>query len=164
MDQRIASNFIGKTRAAITQDATLAVKQNQITNRDRLLVVTLLFDVTTFAGTVAERLILQRAFATLVAHWTIKWVIRQQQFDDAFLSALHLIGLGAHNLSFSNGGHATDHHHWPTRTFNFNQTLTTHADSTHTWVITETRNVIATAIGSSNNQFAFTSGNGFAVD
>ena len=126
--------------------------------------MTFFFDVTTFAGTVAERLILQWSFATLVAHWTIKGVVSQQQFNNAFLSALHLISLGAHNLSFSNGGHATDHHHRPARTFDFNQTLTAHTNSAHTRVITETRNVITAAIGSSNNQFTFTSGNGLAVD
>jgi hypothetical protein len=112
----------------------------------------------------AKRLILQRTFATLVAHWTIEWVIRQQQFDDAFLRALHLIGLGSHNLTFSDWRHATNNHHWSARAFDFNQTLTTHADSTHAWVVTKTRNVIATAIGSSNNQFALTSRNGLSVD
>ncbi len=88
VDQRVAGDLVGEAGATIAQDAALAVEQHEIADRDRLLEVTLLLDVATLARTVAERLILQRAFAALVAHRAVEWMVGEQQFDDALLQQL----------------------------------------------------------------------------
>ena len=88
LNECITSDFVGKTGAAIAQNATLAVEQHQFANGDGLFVMTLLFDVAALARAMAERLILQRAFATLIANRAIEWVVRKQQLDNALLGCL----------------------------------------------------------------------------
>ena len=88
MNERIACHFVGKAGATIAQDATLAVEQHQFANGDGLFVVALFFDVAALARTMAERLILQRALAALVADWAIEWMVCEQQLDDALLGSL----------------------------------------------------------------------------
>ena len=85
MDQRVAGDLVGEAGAAVAQDAALAVEQHEIADRDRLLEVPLLLDVAALARTVAERLVLQRALAALVAHRAVERVVGEQQLDDAFL-------------------------------------------------------------------------------
>ena len=164
VNERVAGHLVGEARATVAQDATLAIEKNEIADRDRLLIVTLLFDETALTGTVAERLILQRTLATLVAHRAVERVVRKKKLDDAFLRALHLFGFGAHHLTFGDRGHATDHHHRTTRAFDFHQTLAAHADRIHARVVTEARDVITAAIGRGDDEFSLAGGHGAAVD
>ena len=78
MNQRVASDFVGEASATVAQNATLTVEVDDVADGDRLLVVALLFDIAAFAGTAADRLILQRAFATLVAHRAVQRVVGEQ--------------------------------------------------------------------------------------
>ena len=87
----------------------------------------LFFDKATLASTMTKCLVLQWAFATLVTHWAIQWMIRKKKFNHSFMSALHLWRIGAHNLPVSDWRHAANNHHrtaWP---FDLNETLTTHS-------------------------------------
>ena len=154
-DEWVARNFIGETRTTVTQDAPLTVEEYQFTNCYWLLVVTLLFNETTFARTMTESLILQRALAALVTHWAVKRVISKKQFNHAFLCTLDLRCLCADNLSFGHWCHAANNHHWTAWSFNFNETLTAHTDRTHTWVVAETRNEFIGTVSCRNDEFTF---------
>ena len=55
MNQRVSSDFICESCAAITEHAPLTVEHDERRDIDRLLVVTLFFDVSALARTVAER-------------------------------------------------------------------------------------------------------------
>ena len=87
-DQRIAGDLVGEAGAAVAQDAALAVEQHEVADRDRLLEVPLLLDVAALAGAVAERLVLQRALAALVADRAVERVVGEQQLEDALLGPL----------------------------------------------------------------------------
>ena len=62
-------------------------RQHEVADRDRLLVVALLLDVAALARAVAERLVLQRALAALVAHRAVERVVGEQQLEHALLHA-----------------------------------------------------------------------------
>ena len=109
-------------------------------------------------------LILQRALATFVTHGTVERVVGKKQLNDAFLRALHLRSVGTNHLTIGDGCHAADHHHWPTRTFHFDQALTAHTNRAHAWVVTEARNKFIGAICCSDDEFALTRRDGLAVD
>ena len=112
----------------------------------------------------AECLVLQRAFATFVAHGAIKGVISKQQFEHAFLCFLYLLSFSSHNLTLGNWCHARHHHHRATRSFDFYQTLTAHTGRCHAWVIAKTRNEFICFVGSRNDEVAFTCGHRLAVN
>ena len=81
--------------AAITEDAALAVEHDRRRDRQRLLVRTLRQRHARIAGAVAERQVLQRALATLVADGAVERVIEQDELEDTVLSLLRLgRGLG----------------------------------------------------------------------
>ena len=163
-DERITGDFIGEARAAVTQNATFAVEVHKIANCNGLFVMALLFNKTTFTGSMTECLVLQWAFATLVTNRTIKWVVCKEKFEDSLVSALHLWCVGAHNLAISHWGHATHHHHRTAWSFHFNKALATHANRAHAWVITEARNVFICTICRSDDEFTFASSNCASVD
>ena len=87
-DQRVAGDLVGEAGAAVAQDAALAVEQHEVADRDRLLEVALLLDVAALARAVAERLVLQRALAALVAHRAVERVVGEQQLEHALLGPL----------------------------------------------------------------------------
>ena len=81
VDQRVAGDLVGEAGAAVAQDAALAVEEHEVADRDRLLEVALLLDVAALARAVAERLVLQRALAALVADRAVERVVGEQQLD-----------------------------------------------------------------------------------
>ena len=100
VDQRVTSHLLREARAAIAQDATLAVEVDEIADRDGLFEVALLFDEARLARAVGHGLILQRALAALVAHRAIERVVDQQEFEHA-LAAFHGLGvLRVHHHAF----------------------------------------------------------------
>ena len=105
-DQRIAGDLVGEARAAVAQDAALAVEQHEVADRDRLLEVPLLLDVAALAGTVAERLVLQRALAALVADRAVERVVGEEQLEDALLGPPRQRRLGVDLHVRGDGDHA----------------------------------------------------------
>ena len=93
-DQRVAGDLVGEAGAAVAQDAALAIEQHEVADRDRLLEVPLLLDVAALAGAVAERLVLQRALAALVADRAVERVVGEEQLDHALLGPLRRRRLG----------------------------------------------------------------------
>src|SRR4051794_24803005 len=50
LDQRVTGDLVGESGAAVAEDATLTVEEDEVADRDRLLVVPLLLDVAALAG------------------------------------------------------------------------------------------------------------------
>ena len=69
-------------------------RKHQVADRDRLLVVALLLDEPALAGAVADRLVLQRALAALVAHRAVERVVGEQELEHALLHPLDRGRLG----------------------------------------------------------------------
>ena len=98
----VARNFLTEAHAALAQDATLAVQQNLRGELQRLAIRALCIDEARALAAFAHRLVLQGAFAALVADWAIKRVVDQQEFHHAFLGATGNLG----------GVLSLDHHAW----------------------------------------------------
>jgi hypothetical protein len=128
VDQLVAGHLVREPGAAVAQDAALAVEIDQVAERDRLLEVALLLDVPALARTVAERLVLQRALAALVADGAVERVVDQQQLEDALLCPFDRVGGGVHDLAVGHRGHARHDHHRAAGTLHLDQALTAHAD------------------------------------
>ena len=164
VNEGVAGHFVGEACAAVAQDAPFTVEQNDVADRNRLLVMALLFDEAALARAVAERLILQRTLATLVTHRTVERMIGEQQFEDALVSTLHLRRIGTHHLAVGHRRHARHHHHGSARTFDLHETLAAHTDRAHTRVVTETRDVVAAAIGRGDDELTLASDHRTTVD
>ena len=98
----VARNFLTEAHAALTQDATLAVQQNLRGELQRLAIRALCIDEARALAAFAHCLVLQGAFAALVADWAIQRVVDQQEFHHAFLGATGNLG----------GVLSLDHHAW----------------------------------------------------
>ena len=94
MNQRVSSDFICESCAAITEHAPLTVEHDERRDIDWLFVVAFFFDVSALARTVAERLVLKWAFATFVAHRAIERVVCKQQLEDSLLCLLSCVRFG----------------------------------------------------------------------
>ena len=163
-DQRITGDLAGESCAAITENAALAVEVHEIADGNRLFVVALFFDVTTFAWSVGERLILQRALSAFVAHRTVEWVVRQQQFEHALLRAFGRIGRGRHHLSFGDRRHARYDECLATRPLDLDDALATHSNRRHARVVTEVRHERARILTGINQQLTWFGLDGSTVD
>ena len=154
MDQLVAGDFVGETGAAVAEDAPLPVEQHEIGDRDRLLVVPLLLDVAGLTGTVAERLVLQRAFAALVADRTVERMVRQQQLDHALLGTLGRRRLGFDLHLGRDRDHARRLQLHAATGVDLDEALAAHADRLHPRVVAEVRDVGVVALGGGDDEFA----------
>ena len=164
VDELVAGHLVGEAGAAVAEDAALAVEEHEIADRDRLLVVTLLLDVPALARAVAERLVLQRALAALVAHRAVERVVGEQQLEHALLRALDLIGVGVDHLAVGDRGHARHDHHRPPWALDLDHALAAHADRVHPRVVAEVRDVLVGAERRGDDHVALASGHGTSVD
>ena len=142
-DQRVAGDLVGEARAAVAEDAALAVEQHEVADRDRLLVVPLLLDVAALARPVAERLVLQRALAALVADRAVERVVGEQQLEDALLGPLRQRRLGVDLHVRRDGDHARRRELRAAPAVDLAQALPAHADRAHPVVPAEARDVRA---------------------
>ncbi len=76
----------GEPRAAVAEDAALAVERDQRRDRDRLLEGQLGERHPGGAGAVPERQVLQRALAALVADRAVEWVVDEDELERGVLS------------------------------------------------------------------------------
>ena len=164
VNERITSNVFGKARAAIAEDATFAIKQNKIANRNWLFVVSLLFNEATLARPISHRLILERTFAALIANRTIERVVREEELKNTVLSLLCYcrFGVGFHPRRALD--HAAGLKRRTATGIDLDQTHAAHADRLHTLVVTEARDVRTRALGSVDKEFALTSDDLDAID
>ena len=141
VDQLVAGDLVGEARAAVAQDAALAVEQHQVADRDRLVEVALLLEVAALAGPVAERLVLQRTLAALVADRTVEGVVGEEQLEHAFLRPLDAVGRGVDDLSLGDRGHARHDQHRTARPLDLDEALPAHPDGCEPAVVAEPRHV-----------------------
>jgi hypothetical protein len=73
----VLGHFLGETDAAVAEDAALAVDGDERRERQWLDEVSLRLDETRAAGPPAERDVLQRTLAALVADRAVEWVVDQ---------------------------------------------------------------------------------------
>src|SRR5205085_6149638 len=77
----VLAHVRAEARAAVAEDAALAVEGDRRRDRDRLLEGELLEGHPRVAGAVAERQVLQRALAALVAHGTVERVVDEDELE-----------------------------------------------------------------------------------
>src|SRR2546426_2964073 len=95
LDQRQLSlprDLLAEARAAPAEDAALAVEDDLVGERHALVEVRLLKLEAAGAGAVVEGLILQRAFAALVADRAVEGVIDEEELEHALLVLAELLG------------------------------------------------------------------------
>ena len=80
-----SATAFAEARAAVTEDAALAVERDQRRDRDRLLERALRERHARVAGPVAERQVLQRALAALVADGAVERVVDEDELERAVL-------------------------------------------------------------------------------
>ncbi len=153
-DQRIAGDLAREAGAAIAEDAALAIEEDEVADRDRLLEVTLLLDEAALAGTVRHRLVLQRALAALVAHGAVERVVDQQELEDAVLRLLHRGRGGVHDHAVGGVEHARDLQRGATRAFDLDEAHAAHADRRHPRVVAEARDVDAVPLRRRDDELA----------
>lgn len=88
VDERVAGDLLREAGAAGAQHAAFAVQQHLAGERDRLLVGALHALEARLRVAGGHRLVLQRAFAALVADRAVQRVVDQQQFHHAALGLL----------------------------------------------------------------------------
>ncbi len=153
-DERVAGDLVGEPGAPVTEDAALAVEQDEVADRDRLLEVALLLEVPALARAVAQRLVLQRALAALVADRAVERVVGEEQLEHALLGPLHALGRRAHDLAVGHVRHAADHHHRAPRPFDLDEALPAHADRRHPRVVAEAGHVHAGVLARVDDELA----------
>ena len=128
LDERITSDLIREPGAARTQDAAFTVQQNLGRDIDRFGEGSLDILEAGLRAPVGHRLILQRAFTTLVADRAVQRMVDQQQLHHALL---RLVGglrseLGAHHHARGAGDRAGRHR--LALSLDLDQALSTRAD------------------------------------
>ena len=143
--------FVANANAAEAQDAARCIVIHQ--RRPLFLgVVQLLLDEPRVIEAVAECHVLQFALATLVAHRTIEWMIRKQEFQHVLARAVHLLGIRIHHHTF--GCHQRARGLQLRHFFHFHQTHAAGGLKREVRVIAERRHFDALALGSFNHQRA----------
>ena len=99
----IHRNFRTEARAALAQDAALAVQHHAITDRHRLGIVTLVQVEARPARSMSQGEVLQIAFTTFITDGTVERVIDEQKFQRSTARLLHLLGFSMHNHAFTDG-------------------------------------------------------------
>src|SRR4029453_19369215 len=82
----VLRDLVGEARAAVAEDAALAVERDQRRDGDRLFESELREPHPCGAGPVAERQILQRALAALVAYGTVERMVDEDELERRLLT------------------------------------------------------------------------------
>ena len=93
----VLGDLLAEARAAVAEDAALAVERDQRRDRDRLLERALRERHARVAGPVAEGQVLQRALAALVADGAVERVVDEDELERRVLALGRLLG-GARRL------------------------------------------------------------------
>ena len=151
--RRIARDLGREPRAAAALDAALPVEQHQVADRDRLLEVALLLDEARLAGPERERLVLERALATAVAHRAVERVVDEQELEHAVLRGLHGVDSGcARPCRRSTGVAQRDLQ--AAHALDLDEAHAAHADRLHALVPAEPRDVRAVLLRDLDEQLA----------
>src|SRR5579875_527542 len=96
-------NLRTETRAALAENAALAVKQDVVADGNGLGVVALVLIEARATGAVALRKVLQIALTGLVTDGAIERVVDEQKFQRAAPRLQHLLGVGMHDHALADG-------------------------------------------------------------
>ncbi len=100
----VLGDVLREARAAVAEDAALAVERDQRRDGERLLVGALVEVEARVARPVAVRQVLQRALAALVAHRAVEGVVEQDELEHRLLALGRVLGARVH-LHAVAGGH-----------------------------------------------------------
>ena len=153
-DQRIAGHVLGEAGAAVAEDAALAVEVDEVADRERLGVVALLLHEPALARTVAERLVLQRALAALVAHRAVERVVDEQELQHALLRLLHARPVRVDLHALGHVGHARHGQRRAPAGVDVDEAHAAHAHRLHALVVAEAGDVGAGALRGGDQQLA----------
>jgi hypothetical protein len=92
VEMPVLGDVLAEPRAAVTEDAALAVECDQRRDRDRLLERLLLEGHPRVAGAVTERQVLQRALAPLVADRAVERMVDEDELERGVLALGGLLG------------------------------------------------------------------------
>ena len=97
-DDRVAGHLVAEAHAARALDAAFAVEIDQLTQRNVLgQVILFVEEKTALSRPIGHGLVLQRAFAALVANRTIQRMRGEQEFDDVLAGCRHLFTGAPHH-------------------------------------------------------------------
>ena len=102
----VLADLLAEAHAAVAEDAALAVDRDQRAQRERLLEVALGLDEARDAAAPAERVVLQRALAALVADRAVERVVDEQELEDGLLRLLHPRRVRVHDHAVLDRGRA----------------------------------------------------------
>src|ERR687883_1632163 len=85
----VLGDLLAEAHAAVAEDAALAVDRDERRERERLDEVALGLDEARAAAAPAERDVLQRALAALVADRAVERVVDEQELADGLLRLAH---------------------------------------------------------------------------
>jgi hypothetical protein len=128
-------------------DTPLPVEQHERREGNGLVPVPLLLHETGFARAVGERLILEGAFATLVAHRTIQRVVDQQELEDPILRLLDGRRIGDDLLTVRHSNETGGIEGEAPRALHVDQTHAAHANGLHARVVAEAGDVYTCPLG-----------------
>src|SRR5690606_21215537 len=88
VDEGVARDLLGETRAPLAHDAPLAVKEDRTRQSQGLLEGALDVDKARLGTAMAQRLILEGALAALVTDRAVERVVDEEKLDDALLGTV----------------------------------------------------------------------------
>jgi hypothetical protein len=141
LDEGIPTDLVREAGAAGTEDASLSVEQNQVGDRNRLLVVAFDLDETTLPRAMRERLVLERALPAFVTDRAVEGMVCEQELENPLLGLLDHVTAGVDDHSVGNRVGARGHQHRSAWSHHFDQTHTTHPHWVHPLVPAETGDV-----------------------
>ena len=141
LDQRVTRDLVGESGTEPAEDASLAIQQDEVGDRDGFDKPALLFDVARLTRTIRKRLVLQRAFAALVTNGAVEWMVDQQELDDPLLSLGHDVGPGVDDHPVAHrGGTGRDQRHAAGK-LDLDQAHPAQPDRLNPPVVTEARDI-----------------------
>ncbi len=163
-DERIAGHVLGEARAAIAEDAALAVEIDEIGDGDGLGEVPLLLHEAALTRSVGHRLVLQGTLAALVAHGAVEWMVDEQELEHAVLGLLGDLGLGVDSHPVGHRDHARRLQCRSSTGVDLDDTHAAHAHRLHPRVVAEAGYVGAVALGRGDDELAWLGVDLLAVD
>jgi hypothetical protein len=158
VDERVAGDLLREPGAALAEHAALAVQKDLRGDRQRLGERPLLVDEPGVRAAGAHRLVLQRAFATLVADRAVQRVVDEQQLHHPLLGLLgdrgRVLGLDDHAVRDRHRAAGLRLGHRPPAHLHLDQALAAGAGGVEQGVVAEPRDDDAEPLAGADDQLA----------
>ena len=100
--------------------------------------MSLLFNKTSLTRAVGHGLVLQWAFASLVTHRTVQWVVGEEKLKNAVLRLLDLVRIGRHVHAIGDADVARGLERWTAWAVDLHEAHAANANRLHAGVIAKT--------------------------